>query len=322
MPADNYETGWSLSRFVCAELTCLGTRSAIAGGTTTLIAFAPQQKSEPSLLACLEATHARARNNCYSDYSFHLICSNAGPTAISEFGALREAGISSLKIYMTYEALQLQDSEVLDVLFEARKQKIVTMIHAENGAIIDWTIKKLEEKKLFAPKYHVTSHPPVAEIEATYRAISLGGFIDTPILIVHVSSPAAASHISDAQKKGLPVYAETCPQYVFLTRKDLDKLGFEGSKCVCSPPPREGKEDHEGIWRGIEDGTFTILSSDHCPFTYDDAETGKKSVISSEYPHGHFKYMCVSQVSSPLCLSNLPSQDAPLFAIHNSNGCY
>jgi dihydropyrimidinase len=121
--ADNYETG---------------TRSAICGGTTTLITFAPQKKCEPSLLACLAATHARALNNCYSDYSFHLICSNAGPKAISEFTALREAGISSLKIYMTYEALQLKDSEILDVLFEARKQKIVglkvnvSQIHTDN----------------------------------------------------------------------------------------------------------------------------------------------------------------------------------------------
>ncbi|KAH8603034.1 D-hydantoinase [Bisporella sp. PMI_857] len=274
--ADNFETG---------------TRSAIAGGTTTLIAFAPQRKSEPSLLACLAAAHARAQDNCYVDYSFHMICSNAGRQAISEFAALREVGISSLKIYMTYETLQLQDSEVLDVLFEARKQQIVTMIHAENGAIIDWTIKKLEENKLFAPKYHVTSHPPVAEIEATYRAISLSEFIDVPILLVHVSSPAAAKHISDAQMKGLPVYAETCPQYLFLTRKDLDKPGFEGAKCVCSPPPREGEEDHEGIWQGIEDGTFTILSSDHCPFIYDNAEIGKKGAITTQYPNGHFKYI-------------------------------
>jgi dihydropyrimidinase len=256
-----------------------------------LITFAPRRKTEPSLVVALAATHTRANGNCYSDYSFHLICSNAGPQAISEFAALREAGISSLKIYMTYEALQLKDSEILDVLFEARKQRIVTMVHAENGAIIDWTIKKLEEKKLFAPEYHVTSHPPVAEIEATYRAISLSGFLDVPILIVHVSSPAAAKHISDAQKKGLPVYAETCPQYLFLTRKDLDKPGFEGAKCVCSPPPREGEQDHEGIWTGLEDGTFTILSSDHCPFLYDNTETGKKSVISSEYPNGHFKYI-------------------------------
>jgi dihydropyrimidinase len=192
---------------------------------------------------------------------------------------------------MTYEALQLQDSEILDVLFEARKQKIVTMIHAENGQIIDWTIKKLEARKLFAPKYHVTSHPPVAEIEGTYRAISLSSFIDVPILIVHVSSPAAAKHISDAQKKGLPVYAETCPQYLFLTRKDLDKPGFEGAKCVCSPPPRDGPEDHEGIWQGLEDGTFTILSSDHCPFLYDDTEIGKKAAITTDYPNGHFKWI-------------------------------
>jgi dihydropyrimidinase len=113
----------------------VGTRSAIAGGTTTLITFAPQKKSEPSLLACLEATHARARNNCYADYSFHLICSNAGTQAISEFAALREAGISSLKIYMTYEALQLNDSEILDVLFEARKQKIVGSKSVENFVI-------------------------------------------------------------------------------------------------------------------------------------------------------------------------------------------
>lgn len=192
---------------------------------------------------------------------------------------------------MTYAALQLHDDEILDVLLEARLQKITTMIHAENGAVIDWMTKKLEEKKLFDPKYHATSHPAIAEIEATYRAISLSSFIDVPILIVHVSSPAAAAHIREAQKKGLPVYAETCPQYLFLTRKDLDKPGFEGAKCVCSPPPREGEQDHEGIWQGLENGTFTVLSSDHCPFLYDDADNGKKSVIDAEYPNGHFKYI-------------------------------
>lgn len=243
------------------------------------------------MLAALAATHQIADRQCYSDYSFHLICSNAGPTAISEFPALLKAGISSLKIYMTYEALQLKDDEILDVLLEARQQKITTMIHAENGAVIDWMTKQLEQKKLFAPKYHVTSHPSVAEIEATYRAISLSSFIDVPILIVHVSSPAAAAHISEAQKKGLPVYAETCPQYLFLTRKDLDKPGFEGAKCVCSPPPREGEQDHEAIWQGLQNGTFTVLSSDHCPFIYEDNQTGKKSVISDEFPNGHFKYI-------------------------------
>ncbi|CAG8971683.1 hypothetical protein HYALB_00003151 [Hymenoscyphus albidus] len=264
--ADDYETG---------------SRSAICRGTTTLITFAPQPKSQPSLLAALAQTHDLARDQCYTDYSFHLICSNAGPLAFSEFPALRSAGISSLKIYMTYEALRLHDSEILDVLYEARKNKIVTMIHAGNGSIIDWTIRKLEEKKLYDPKYHVTSHPPVAEVEATYRAISLSEFIDVPILIVHVSSSTAARHISMAQKRGLPIYADL---------EDLDKPGFEGAKCVCSPPPRS-QADHQAIWSGLEDGTFTILSSDHCPFLFDDTEIGKKSVISEEYPNGHFKYI-------------------------------
>ncbi len=192
---------------------------------------------------------------------------------------------------MTYEALQLHDNEILDVLLEARKHQITTMIHAENGAIIDWMTKQLEAKKLFAPKYHATSHPPVAEIEATYRAISLSSLIDVPILIVHVSSPAAAHHIAQAQAAHLPIYAETCPQYLFLTRSDLDLPGFEGAKCVCSPPPREGAQDQEAIWEGLENGTFTVLSSDHCPFVYDDALSGKKSVLCEEFPQGRFKYI-------------------------------
>lgn len=274
--ADTYETG---------------SRSGICGGTTTMITFAPQTKGEDSLLDTLAACHRKAVGTCYVDYSFHLLVSNPSPTAISEFKVLRERGISSLKIYMTYAALQLHDDQVLDILLEARKQKITTMIHAENGQMIEWMTKKLEEKKLYAPKWHATSHPPVAEIEATYRAISLSQLIDVPILIVHVSSPAAAQHIRDAQTKGLPIYAETCPQYLFLTREDLDRDGFEGAKYCCSPPPRQGSADHEAIWRGLENGTFTVLSSDHCPFLYDDAVTGKKSCISDEFPVGHFKYV-------------------------------
>ncbi|KAF2491390.1 D-hydantoinase [Lophium mytilinum] len=274
--ADNYETG---------------SRSAIAGGTTTMVTFAPQRKSEDSLLDILSATHEKAKDNCYNDYSFHLLVSNPSPRALSEFKTLREEGISSLKIYMTYEALQLQDGQILDVLVEARKQKITTMIHAENGQVIDWMTAQLEKRKFFAPKYHAIAHPAMAENEATYRAISFSEFIDAPILIVHVSNKAAAATIKSAQDRGLPIYAETCPQYLFLTRKDLDKVGFEGAKCVCTPPPREGKEDHEGIWEGLANGTFTVLSSDHCPFRFDDAVNGKKTCISDEFPLGKFKYI-------------------------------
>ncbi|KAK3168267.1 hypothetical protein OEA41_004713 [Lepraria neglecta] len=274
--ADTYETG---------------TRSAICGGTTTVITFAPQSKDRTSLLSVLEETHKKAENNCYTDYSFHLLLSNPTPSILNEFPNLRNEGISSLKIYMTYEALQLRDNQILDVLLAARKDSITTMIHAENGDILSWMTDQLEQRGLVEPKYHATSRPQLVETEATNRAITLSEIIDTPILIVHVSSPSAATHIRNAQTRGLPIYAETCPQYLFLTRDDLDKPGFEGAKCVCSPPPREGKEDHEGIWLGLQNGTFTVLSSDHCPFVYEDAELGKKSVISAEFPLGRFRYI-------------------------------
>lgn len=274
--ADNFETG---------------TRSAICGGTTTVVAFAPQARQEPSLLKVLSDTHDRARGNCYSDYSFHMLCSNPAEKTLAEFPELRKEGISSLKIYLTYEALQLRDDQVLDVLYSSRREGFTTMIHAENGDVLNWMTKKLEERNLIAPKYHVTSRPQIVETEATYRAIALAELMDAPILIVHVSSPTAAAHLRQAQTRGLPVYAETCPQYLFLTREDLDKPGFEGAKCVCSPPPRESSADHEGIWLGLANGTFTVLSSDHCPFNFEDTKIGKKSVISEEYPTGKFAHI-------------------------------
>ena len=131
----------------------------------------------------------------------------------------------------------------------------------------------------------------MAEAEATYRAIALSEFMDTPILIVHVSTPTATSHIKTAQDRGLPIYAETCPQYLFLTSQSLAAPGFEGAKCVCSPPPRASEADCDAIWDGLANGTFTILSSDHCPFRYNDSVSGKKTSISPEYPLGHFKYI-------------------------------
>jgi dihydropyrimidinase len=270
-----------------------GTRSAICGGTTTIVAFAPQAKNMPSLLEVLRDCHGRAAGNCYADYGFHMLVGHPSEAVLGEFSKLiEEEGVSSLKIYMTYEALQLRDDQILDVLFEARRNSITTMVHAENGDVLNWMTRKLEEKGFVEPVYHAASRPQIVEQEATGRAIKLAELIDAPILIVHVSSPVAAREIRDAQSKGLPVYAETCPQYLFLTRADMAKSGdhgFEGAKCVCSPPPRDGVEDHEGIWLGLRNGTFTVLSSDHCPFMYEDREKGKKSILSEEFPKGRFK---------------------------------
>jgi dihydropyrimidinase len=268
-----------------------GSRSAVAGGCTTIVSFAPLQKQAESPLEAIEATHTLARGNCYCDYGFHLLMGNAGPKALEEIQLLKQHGITSLKIYMTYQALQLRDGEILSVFLAARENKILTMIHAENGDVLDWLTDRLEAAGLFAPRYHSHSRPPTLESEATSRAISLAGLIaQTPILLVHVSDPAAALRIREAQTRGQPVFAETCPQYLFLTRDDLDKPGFEGAKCVCSPPPRNAG-DQDAIWTGLRNGTFSILSSDHCPFRYDDAQTGKKTCVTEEHPVGRFRYI-------------------------------
>ncbi|KIW03785.1 dihydropyrimidinase [Verruconis gallopava] len=275
----------------CADTYETGTRSAIAGGTTTIVSFAPLEKGALSPLAAVRATHAVADGNCYCDYGFHLLMGNASPEALSELPALNDEGISSIKIYMTYEALQLRDDEILSVLLKARQNDVFVMMHAENGDVLNWLTDRLEAAQLFAPRYHANSRPPILEAEATNRAIALSSLIaDTPILLVHISDPGAASRIRDAQTRGQPVFAETCPQYLFLTREDLAKPGFEGAKCVCAPPPRT-RADQDAMWTGLRNGTFALLSSDHCPFRYDDDRTGKKTCLSDAYPLGRFRHI-------------------------------
>ncbi|KAL4759272.1 uncharacterized protein BDW70DRAFT_161732 [Aspergillus foveolatus] len=162
-----------------------GSRSAIAGGNTTIITFAPLQKEMTATpVSVVQDTRALADGRCYSDFSFHLLMGTAAPRALQDFPRLREEGISSVKIYMTYQALQLRDGDILSVLLAARKNKILTMVHAENGEVLDWLTHQLEAAKLFAPKYHSNSRPPILEAEATNRAIALSSLIaDTPILV-------------------------------------------------------------------------------------------------------------------------------------------
>ncbi|CAK7272324.1 hypothetical protein SEPCBS119000_005062 [Sporothrix epigloea] len=270
-----------------------GTRSAIAGGTTTIVAFAPQQRTEPSLLAALDAAHVLARDNCYSDYGFHLLVGNAGEQALSEIARLPERGVTSLKIFMTYEALQLCDRDILSVLAEARTNQVLTMIHAENGDVLTWLTDRLEKRGLVAPRYHAHSRPPLLEDEATNRAIALAALVaQTPILLVHVSDAGATTRIREAQTRGQPVFAETCPQYLFLTREEhLDgPPGFEAAKHVCSPPPRD-KAAQAAIWTGLRNGTFAMLNSDHCPFNFDDDVSGKKACITEDFPLGRFRHI-------------------------------
>jgi dihydropyrimidinase len=252
-----------------------GTRSAACGGTTTVIPFAAQEKGQ-SLRAAVLDYHARAEGRAHVDYAFHLIVSDPTPKVLAEeLPALIVEGYTSFKVYMTYDDMKLDDGQILDVLEVARRCGAMTMIHAENADCIEWLTRRLEAAGRTAPRFHAQARPMLVEREATHRAISLAQLVDVPILIVHVSGQEAIEQIRWARGQGLQVFAETCPQYLFLTAEDLGlDDSYQGARCICSPPPRS-KANQEVIWQGLADGLFTVFSSDHAPFRYDATE-GKK----------------------------------------------
>lgn len=272
--ADNFDTG---------------TRAAACGGTTTVIPFAAQVKGA-SLKAAVDDYHRRADGMAHVDYAFHLIVSDPTDTVLnSELPDLIRDGYTSFKLYMTYDDLKLDDGQILDVLALARREGAMAMIHAENADCIAWLTKKLEAAGQTAPRFHSHSRPMLVEREATHRAISLAELIDVPILIVHVSGREAVEQIRWARGRGMKIFAETCPQYLFLTAADLGiDDSYLGAKCVCSPPPRDAS-NQQVIWDGLSDGLFTVLSSDHAPFNYDDPagkKPGGKEVPFAYIPNG------------------------------------
>ncbi len=244
-----------------------GTRSAACGGTTTIIPFACQFKRQ-SLQAAVDDYHARAAGKAAIDYAFHLIVSDPSPEVLKEeLPRLVAQGYSSFKVYMTYDDMKLDDRQILNLLAVARREGAMVMIHAENSDCIGWLTEQMLDAGLTAPRYHAHARPMLVEREATHRALALAELADVPVLIVHVSGREAVDQIRAAQGLGLKVYGETCPQYLFLSAEDLEGEGLEGAKCICSPPPRD-KANQAVIWRGLENGTFQVFSSDHAPFSF------------------------------------------------------
>jgi dihydropyrimidinase len=249
-----------------------GSVSAAFGGNTTFLPFAAQHRGQ-SLREVVDTARDRARTKAVIDYGLHLIISDPTEKVLEEeLPALIKEGYTSFKVYMTYEMLKINDREMLDILALARKNGAMTMVHAENNEVITWITERLLTRGYHAPKFHAVSHAPIAESEASRRAIDLARLVDAPLLIVHVSEPEAARAILEARNNGLPIYGETCPQYLFLTAEDLNKNGMEGAKYCCSPPPRD-KAAQEAIWLGLRNGTFQVFSSDHAPYRFD--ESGK-----------------------------------------------
>lgn len=262
-----------------------GTLSALCGGTTTVIPFAMQMRGQ-SLRDIVDDYHARAAPKAHIDYSFHLIVGDPSPEVLrDEIPALIAGGCTSIKVYLTYDGLKLDDYEVLNVLDLARAEGAMVMVHAENDACIRWLTERFIAARKTQLRYHVRAHPEVGDREATFRAISLSELIETPILISHVAAGGAVEEIRRAKARGLPVYAETCPQYLFLSAEDIDTEDLSGSKCVCTPPPRD-KSNQPAIWDGILDGTLELFTSDHSPWNYADKVAGGPDTPFHRIPNG------------------------------------
>lgn len=245
------------------------TRSAALGGNTTILPFCLQEDGQ-SLRQAVDAYHAKAKGRCHVDVSFHLIISNPTEQVLGqELPALVADGYTSFKVFMTYEGLALSDFQIMETMEVARSTGALMMIHAENYDMIRFLTAKLERQGDTAPYFHGRSRPIPVEREATHRAITLAELSDVPLVVVHVSNREAMEEIRRAQQRGLNIMAETCPQYLVLTEDDMKGLNMEGAKYVCSPPPRD-KASQEACWEGLRTGVFSLFSSDHCPFRYDD----------------------------------------------------
>ncbi|MCS6876849.1 MAG: dihydropyrimidinase [Geminicoccaceae bacterium] len=244
------------------------TASAALGGTTTVIPFAAQHLGM-SLAAVVEDYHRRAERGAIVDYAFHMIIADPRPEILrEELPPLARSGHASIKVFLTYDRLVIDDEKLLDVLEAARNHGLLVCIHAENHGMIRWMGRKLVERGYTAPRYHGPSHPRIGEVEGIHRAIACAALVDQPIMIFHVSTAEGAAVIHRARGEGRKVWGETCTQYLLLTSAELDRPGIEGAKWICSPPLRE-PSDQEALWWALEVGTLQCVSSDHAPYRMD-----------------------------------------------------
>ncbi|HSD43609.1 MAG TPA: dihydropyrimidinase [Burkholderiales bacterium] len=252
---------------MCADDFYSATVSAAFGGTTTIIPFCAQHRGD-SLAKVLADYHERARAKAVIDYGFHLIVANPDEQTLgTDLPAAIASGIRSFKIFMTYDRMRLHDEQILDVMAAARRHGALVMVHAENHGVISWLAGRMVKQGNTLPRYHAICHTRGAEAEAIQRVVALAELVDCPILIVHVSTAEGIEQIRQARARGLKIYGETCPQYLFLTAKDID-IGLAGAMFCCSPPPRD-EAAQAACWRGLADGTLHVYSSDHAPYRMD-----------------------------------------------------
>lgn len=245
-----------------------GTRAAAWGGTTTIIDFAVQRTGE-NVRESLDRWFAKAEGNCAIDYGFHVILGGVDKQSLQEMNHLVDEGITSFKLFMAYPGVfYSDDGQILRAMQQASRNGAMIMMHAENGIAIDVLAEQAVARAQTAPIYHGITRPSRFEGEATYRAIQLALVAGAPLYIVHLSASEALENVAAARSRGHNVFAETCPQYLYLSLEDhLGAKGFAGAGHVCSPPLRTKHETHHAdLWRGLRTNDLSVVSTDHCPF--------------------------------------------------------
>ena len=252
-----------------------GTIAAAFGGTTTLIDFAIQYKGQ-TLRHAFDTWMKKAHDKATIDYAFHCIITDLGSAQLDEMAQLIREGVTSFKLFMAYPGVfMLDDASIFRAMSQAAKHSGLICMHAENGGAIDVIVQQALAEGKRAPKYHALTRPTTAEAEATSRAIALAEMAGCPVYIVHLSCNEALEKVREARDRGLPAYAETCPQYLYLSLENMDEPGFEGAKYVFTPPLRE-KWHQEKLWHGLAHDTLQVVSTDHCPFCFkEQKELGK-----------------------------------------------
>ncbi len=242
-----------------------GTIAAAHGGTTSIVDFAIQYKGQ-SLREARDAWMKKADGKAAIDYGFHMIITDLPDAVEREMDAMVAEGITSFKLFMAYRGvLMLDDGSIFRALLRTARNGGTICMHAENGDVIDVLVKRALAEGKTEPKYHALTRPPRAEAEATHRAIALAEMAGVPLYVVHLSAAEALEQVTLARDRGLPAYAETCPQYLFLSYANYEEPGFEGAKYVMSPPLR-AKGNEEKLWRGLAGNDLQAVSTDHCPF--------------------------------------------------------
>jgi dihydropyrimidinase len=244
-----------------------GTIAAAHGGTTTIIDFAVQYHGE-SLIQAVDNWHKKAEGKTAIDYGFHLITTDLPDERVPEMRQLINEGVMSFKMFMAYPGVFLvDDATIFRAMKNAANAGGLICMHAENGIVINEIIKHALAEGKTAPKYHALTRPTKAEAEGVHRAIAIAEMADAPVYIVHLSCADALEEVREARDKGIPAYAETCPQYLFLDYSLYEREGFEGAKWVMTPPLRE-KWNQDKLWQGLQGNDLQVVSTDHCPFCF------------------------------------------------------